>query len=30
MFNDIGDIDEPFNPIGIRGKFDSIEEDLED
>ena len=30
VFNDIGDEDEPFNPIGIRGKFETAEEDLED
>ena len=30
VFNDIGDEDQQFNPIGIRGKFETAEEDLED
>jgi hypothetical protein len=30
VFNDLGDEDQPFNPIGIRGRFETAEEDLED
>ena len=30
VFGDFGDEDQMFNPLGIRGKFETAEEDLED